>query len=311
MGLGSYPDVGLAAARAAAEEFRKLVALDIDPMDERERKRAAAAELAAKAMTFDQCAAAYIKAREAGWRNAKHRQQWPNTLRTYASPVFGRLPVQAVTIDLVLKVIEPLWIAKKVDTASRVRGRIEMIIDWATARGIRAGENPARWRLIKTQLADRNTVRKVQHHAALPYTELPAFLVRVREQPGIAARALEWTILTAARTSETIGATATEINTGDRVWIVPAERMKAEVEHRVPLCDRALAIVDELKPLRGDDGILFPGRHGAMSDMAMDAVLRRMGFKDGRATVHGFRSTFRDWASECTDYRHVRLSKRR
>jgi integrase len=297
-GLGPYPTVTLKAARAAADECRQLVARGIDPIEHRKEQRAAEAIEAAKAMTFDQCAAAYIKAREAGWRNAKHRQQWTNTLRSYVSPVFGRLPVHAVDTGLVMKVIQPLWDAKKVDTASRVRGRIEMILDWATALGYRAGENPARWRIIKTLLTERDAVRKVQHHAALPYAELPAFLTRLREQPGVAARALEWTILTAARTGETIGATAAEIKDG--VWTVPAERMKAQVEHRVPLCDRAVAIIDELAPLRSDDGILFPGRHGGLTNMAMLALLRRMNRDD--LTVHGFRSTFRDWASECTEF---------
>lgn len=299
-GLGSYPTVTLKAAREAAEQCRQLVTQGIDPIEERKQKRAAAAIEAAKAMTFDECAAAYIKAREAGWRNAKHRQQWANTLRTYVSPVFGRLPVEAVNIDLVLKVIEPLWAVKKVDTASRVRGRVEMILDWAAARGLRDGENPARWRLIKTQLPERSEVRKVRHHPALPYADLPAFLVHVREQEGVAARALEFAILTAARTNETIGATAAEINSADRMWTVPVDRMKAKVEHRVPLSDRALAIVDELKPIRGDDGILFPGRRGGLTNMAMLALLERMGRDD--LTVHGFRSTFRDWAAECTSY---------
>jgi integrase len=300
-GLGSYPTVTLKDARVAADECRQLVARGVDPIEDRKQKRDAAAIEAAKAMTFEDCAAAYIKAHEAGWRNAKHRQQWTNTLRNYVSPVFGRLPVQAVNTALVMKVIEPLWDAKKVDTAGRIRGRIELILDWATVREYRIGENPARWRgHIESLLPARGDVRKVRHHPALPYGELPAFLARVREQPGVAARALEFAILTAARTGETIGATAAEISMRDRMWTVPAERMKAKAEHRVPLSDRALAIVDELQPVRGDDGILFPGRHGGLTNMAMLALLERMGRDD--LTVHGFRSTFRDWAAERTNF---------
>jgi integrase len=300
-GLGPYPTVAIKDARIAADECRQLVARGVDPIEERKQRRDAAAIEAAKAMTFDDCAAAYIKAHEAGWRNAKHRQQWTNTLRNYVSPVFGRLPVQAVNTALVMKVIEPLWDAKKVDTAGRIRGRIELILDWATVREYRTGENPARWRgHIESLLPARGDVRKVQHHPALPYAELPAFLARVREQQGVAARALEFVILTAARTGETIGATAAEISTRDRMWTVPPERMKAKAEHRVPLSARALAIVDELKPIRGDDGILFPGRHGGLTNMAMLALLERMGRDD--LTVHGFRSTFRDWAAERTNF---------
>ena len=314
MGLGALADVSLSEARIVATEARRLVKNGIDPIDQRdsdrEAARTAAALAAARAMTFKQCADAYIEAHRAGWKNAKHATQWPNTLRDYAYPVFGKLPVQDIDLPMVLKVLEPIW-NEKTETASRVRGRIECILDWATVRGYRKGDNPARWRgQLSHLLAAPSKVQKVEHHAALPYAEIGAFMAALRQRNAVAARALEFTILTAARTGEVIGATWGEIDLDGATWTVPAGRMKAEREHRVPLSEPALAILREMRAaaLAGSDGQepqpdapVFPSARGnPLSNMAMAMLLRRM--ERGDLTAHGFRSTFRDWAAERTAY---------
>jgi integrase len=259
---------------------------------------------AAKAVNFKECAARYIASHRAGWRNPKHAAQWEATLATYAEPVIGGLSVQAVDTALVLKVLEPIWTVKP-ETAGRVRGRIESILDWAKVRGYRAGENPARWRgHLDKLLLPHSKVRRVEHHAALPYAELPGFLVSLREQEGIAARALEFAILTAARTGEVLSARdGGEIDLLDKTWTLPATRMKAGKEHRVPLSARALAILKEMQAHRHpDDAFVFPGAKPGrpLSNMAFLMLLRRMGRSN--VTVHGFRSSFRDWAAERTNF---------
>jgi len=307
MGLGPADAVTLAEAREKAQEARKLLQQGIDPLEQRKAQEAAACLEQAKVMTFQECAEAYIAAHEAGWRNPKHRQQWANTLATYAYPVFGGLPVQDVDLPLVLKVLEPIWHGKT-ETASRLRGRIESILDWATVRGFRQGENPARWRgHLAKLLPQRAKVQKVEHHAALPYDELPAFMVQVRQRPALAALALEFCILTATRTSETLGARWEEIDLSAAVWTIPGERMKAGNDHRVPLSGRALEILDEMAKLRpADDGaaFVFPGQRPGkpLSGMVFLMLLRRMERAD--LTGHGFRSTFRDWAAERTNYQN-------
>jgi integrase len=215
--------------------------------------------------------------------------------------MFGSLPVQAIDVGLVLKALEPIWTAKP-ETANRVRGRIESVLDWATARGYRQGENPARWRgHLENLLPGKSKVRRVKHHAALPYVEMADFMTQLKEQEGVAARALEFTILTAARTGEVIGATWSEINFDERLWTVPADRMKAGKEHRVPLSDAALAILEQMQAIRQDDFIFAGGKaRRPISNMAMAMTLRRMG--RGDLTVHGFRSTFRDWAADRTGF---------
>jgi integrase len=259
---------------------------------------------AARAITFEQAAELYIASHRPSWRNAKHASQWGNTLATYAGPVIGKLSVQTIDTELVLKVVQPIW-TRKSETASRVRQRIEAILDWARVQGLREGENPARWRShLDHILPERGKVRRVKHHAALPYPETFEFIAALREQEGISARALEFTILTAARTGDTTGASWREINWTAKTWTIPAERMKAHKEHRVPLSARALAILREMQPLRhGDDPecFIFPGsKHGRpLSNTALTDVLRRM--NRGQITVHGFRSTFRDWAAEEAD----------
>jgi integrase len=306
MGLGPLALYGLQEARAKALDARRKRHEGIDPIEARRAERARQRLDAAKAVSFQQCAEAYVNAHRAGWRNDKHAGQWSATLSTYAYPVIGALPVQAVDTGLVLKVLEPIWTAKP-ETASRVRGRLESILDFAKVRGYRDGENPARWRgHLDKLLPAHSKVRKVEHHAALPYSDLPGFLIALREQEGVAARALEFTILTAARTGESMGATWGEINWSDKLWIIPAGRMKGGREHRVPLCDRALTILREMKPPAdipnaGEQFVFSGGKPGRpLSNMAFLMLLRRMGRAD--LTAHGFRSSFRDWAAERTNF---------
>ena len=301
MGLGPVHTISLAEARERARECRRLRLDGIDPIEVRLSRQLATRLEEARAMTFAECAAAYIVAHRAGWRNAKHAAQWSATLAAYVDPVLGNLAVQSVDIALVLRVLEPIWTTKP-ETASRVRGRIESVLDWATARGYRAGENPARWRgHLENLLPKRSRVRRVEHHAALPYPEIGPFMVELRQQEGIAARALEFTILTASRTGEVIEARWNEINIAEKLWVVPGARMKAGKEHRVPLSGRAMAIVDEMFAIRSGDYV-FPGAKAgrALSNMAFLMLLRRM--SRGDLTTHGFRSSFRDWAAEVTAF---------
>ena len=303
MGLGSLSAVCLADARTKAAECRSLRQEGIDPIDVRKKTRDQARLDAASTLTFKDAASSYIDAHRAGWRNPKHIWQWGATLTTYANPIIGDLSLHLIDTALVLKVLEPIWPTKP-ETASRLRGRIEAVLDWATVRGYRKGDNPARWRgHLSKLLPARSKVRKVKHHTALPYAELPDFMVTLRGQGGIAARALEFTILTAARTGEVIGATWDEICEAEKVWIVPGNRMKAGKEHRVPLSNPALAILKELKSNgNAGEGFVFHGakRGKPLSNTAMIAVLRRMG--RGDLTVHGFRSSFRDWVAERTNF---------
>ncbi|CEG09780.1 Putative prophage CPS-53 integrase [Afipia felis] len=300
MGLGPLSDVPLAQARERALAAREIRRAGKDPIAEREAARAEANLLSAKTMSFDDCATAYIAAHRTGWRNVKHASQWTNTIATYCSPVFGKLPVQLVDVGLVMKSIEPLW-ATKPETAGRVRGRIERILDWAKVRGYRDGENPARWRgHLDHLLPARGKVRRVQHHAALPYVEISAFVTALRKRDAIAARALEFAILTAARTSEVLGAKWSEIDLDARLWVIPADRMKAGREHRVPLADRAIEIIKGMKTSKKSDYIFYGDRRSTLSNMSLLMLLRRMGRND--ITIHGFRSTFRDWVAEQTNY---------
>ena len=301
MGLGPTHTISLAEAREKALGCRKARLDGRDPIDERKASRLAAKLDAAKAMTFRACAERYIAAHKAGWRNPKHAAQWPATLGTYVYPVMGALPVQAVDVGLVLKAIESIWTTKP-ETAGRVRGRIESVLDWAAARGYRQGENPARWRgHLENLLPQKAKVRRVEHHAALPYVEIAGFMAALRQQEGIAARALEFAILTAARTGEVIGARWEEISLAEKLWTVPGERMKAGKEHRVPLSAPALAILDDLAKVREGEFVFPGGRRGRpISNMAMLMTLRRM--KRDDLTAHGFRSSFRDWAAERTTF---------
>ena len=301
MGLGSLDDVSLAEARDRIPELRRLVRQGIDPIDDRRVKRGIAKAAAAHALTFGDCAEHYVASHRASWKNATHRQQWESTLSTYVDPVIGGLPVQTIDTAFVMQVVEPLWAAKP-ETASRVRGRIEVILDWAATRGYRQGENPARWRgHLENLLPRKSKIWRVKHHAALPYAEIANFMAELREQDGIAARALEFAILTAGRTGEVLGAVWSEINFAERLWVIPGERMKAGREHRVPLSGRAVEILEEMAKICVGDYV-FPGaRNGKpLSNMALLMTLRRIG--RGALTVHGFRSSFSDWCAEQTNF---------
>ena len=298
MGLGATHTISLAEARGMALERRQQLQRGVDPLGEREAARLAAKLEAAKAMTFDQCAAAYIEAHRAGWKNAKHITQWENTISTYASPIIGKLPVAVIDTPLVMKIVEPIW-QTKTETASRLRGRIEAILDWATVRELRQGDNPARLRGHLDHLLAKRLASARGHHAALPFVEIGAFMADLRKQEGIAAKALEFAIHAAARTGEVIGARWEEFDLTAGVWTIPAERMKAKKEHRVPLSARVIALLgDQDEP----GAFVFSGRRAGqpLSNMALMMTLRRMGRAD--LTAHGFRSTFRDWAGEVTAY---------
>lgn len=301
MGLGALHTISLAEAREEARRCRQLVREGIDPIDKRKSERLAARAAALPAMTFKQCAEAYIRAHEASWKNDKHTAQWTSTLTAYVYPMIGNLLVNAVDTGLVMKVLDPIWVAKT-ETASRVRGRIEVILDWATVRKYREGENPARWKgNLDKLLPARNKVQKPEHHSALPYDQISGYMKDLRGQDGVAARALEFAILTAARTGEVLAASWTEFDLEKRLWTIPAERMKAGREHRVPLSDAALAVLRRMQEL-GEQAYVFPGarKNRPLSTMALLMVLRRMKRTD--LTAHGFRSTFRDWAAEQTNF---------
>jgi integrase len=305
MGLGSTSAVSLSEARQKASEARRLKAEGIDPI---EARRAAAERVrlaAAKTITFTECASGFLAAHRPAWRRApgsvqsRHARQWWASLERHVLPEIGALPVGGIDTSLVLKVLEPIW-TSRVEMASRVRGRIEVVLDWARVRGHREGDNPARWRgHLDHLLPTRSKVRPVVHHAALPYGELPAFMARLGAEEGVAARALEFTILTAARTNETLRLTWDEIDLARRLWTIPASRMKAGKEHRVPLSNAALAVLDRVS---SSSGVVFPGlRTGQpLGPLAMRRVLAEMG--RGDLTVHGFRSSFRDWAAERTNF---------
>jgi len=299
MGLGGFPDVTLAGAREAARVARAKIGEGIDPVADRLMKRSALASAVASAMTFKEAAEKYIAAHENGWKSAKHAAQWRTTLETYAFPIIGKIAVADVETAHVMRVLEPIWLTKT-ETASRLRGRIESVLDWATVRGFRKGDNPARWRgHIEHLLAARSAVQKTEHHAAMDYREVGAFMEQLRQQEGIGARALEFTILCASRSGEVRGATWAEMDLAAGVWTIPADRMKAKREHRVPLPDEVLELLKALPRAEGSD-LVFPSpRRKVLSDMTLTAVLRRMGYP---VTAHGFRSSFRDWAGETTAY---------
>ncbi|MBX9574557.1 MAG: integrase arm-type DNA-binding domain-containing protein [Caulobacteraceae bacterium] len=301
MGLGPYPEVSLRAARESARKARQDVREGLDPIASREAARRAALAAAGRRATFREAAETFIAAHEASWANPKHRRQWRSTLEAYAYPVIGPLAVGDVGLAHVLKILEPLW-STKTETAKRLRGRIEQVLDAAQARGLIDGpwQNPARWRgHLDKLLARPSRVAKVTHHPALPIDEVAGFMVRLRAAEGMGARALEFAILTAARSGEVRGATWAEIDLAAKVWTIPAERMKAGKEHRVPLSDAALALLAKVPRMGGTDLVFPAARGGALSDMTLSAVTRRL---DVAAVPHGFRSTFRDWSAERTSY---------
>jgi integrase len=300
MGIGSLDDVTLKEARELADAARRKARGGIDPLEEKRAAKLAASLDRATSMTFKECADAYIKAHAAGWSNAQHAAQWPSSLERHVYPVIGSLPVSAIALAQVMKVLESIWTTRP-ETASRVRGRIESILDWAAVRGYRTGENPARWRgHLESLLPKKTKIRAVQHLAALPYSEIADFMVKLRDRDGVIARALEFAILMAARTSEIIGARWDEIDLRNRMWVVPANRMKARREHRVPLSDAALAIVQAQAELRQNE-FVFPGRQGgALGEDRMLLLAKEIASQ--QVTGHGFRSSFRDWAAERSSF---------
>lgn len=299
MGLGAFPAVTLAMAREKARAARTEVQAGTDPIAVRKHTASKLVAEQLNAMTFEQAANAYIEAHGDTWKNPKHRAQWSSTLAAYAFPVLGKLQTAHVTQTHVLAVLEPIWKSKN-ETAARLRGRIEAILDWATVRGYREGENPARWKGRLDKLLPAPTkVQKTVHHKALPIDEVPLFMRELKSKEGVAARALEFTVLTAARSGEVRGATWSEIDLDAGVWVIPGERMKAGREHRVPLSTQAIEILTKLPRFVGNDYVFPSPRGKCLSDMSLLAVMRRM---NAQAVPHGFRSTFRDWVGERTDY---------
>jgi integrase len=300
LGLGPLHTIGLSEARIRAKAARQQLLDGLDPIDQRRAQKAERALAAAKAMTFAQAAQAYFDQHERKWKNRKHAAQFISTLRAYVFPKIGALSVAAIDTGLVLKCIEPQWHAKT-ETMSRVRGRIESVLDWATVRGYRTGDNPARWKgHLSEVLPARGAIAKTTHHAALPYNQIGEFIADLHTREGVAARALEFLVLTAARTGEVIGARWDELDLDSKVWTIPAGRMKGGRQQRVPLSDRALELLAEVPREESNPHVFIGPTAGAgLSNMAMTSVLKRMG-QD--VTVHGFRSTFRDWAAERTNY---------
>lgn len=318
VGLGGYPAITLQQARDKARDVREKIVQGIDPIAERKAAHSALLASRANAMTFETAAQSFIEAKADEWRNPKHRQQWNNTLETYAFPTIGRLQVQDIDTPHVLAILKPIWKAKT-ETATRVRQRIESVLDWATARQYRDGLNPARWKgHLDMMLARPRKVATTSHHPALPVAGVSRFMAHLRKMDGIGARALEFTILNAARSGEVRGATWDEINIDQATWTIPAGRMKAGKEHRVPLTGDAVKLLKSLPRMEGSNLVFPAARGGELSDATLTAVIKRMhateakagrkGYLDPKqhkiATPHGFRSTFRDWAAEGTNHAH-------
>lgn len=299
MGLGGFPDVPVALAREKARKVRQDVEEGIDPIAARHSAKSALASQQAADKTFKEAAEAFIKANADAWKNPKHRAQWTSSLETYAYPYMETLLVRDVTLEHVMKAIEPIWKTKN-ETASRVRGRIEKVLDWATVRKLRDGENPARWKgHLEMILPSPTKIKKVEHHRALPVKDMPEFFASLQAREGMAARALTFAILCAARSGEVRGGSWSEVDLKRGIWTIPGERMKAGQEHRVPLPTAAHQLLLAV-PADERTGLLFPApRGGQLSDMTLTSVLRRM---EVDAVPHGFRSTFRDWAGELTEF---------
>lgn len=300
MGLGSARTFTLAEARQRARERRKMLADGIDPLETKRRDRLTRRLADANVITFNKAAASYIEANSPAWRNVKHGDQWRSTLATYATPVIGDLPVAQIETSHVLRILSPIW-TTKTETATRIRGRLEKILDWAKVQGYRTGDNPAAWRgHLSEALPKPSKVADAGHHAALPWPEIGGFMESLRGMPGSAARALELIILCAARTGEVLDAKWSEVDLDAALWVIPRERMKGFREHRIPLSSAAISVLRQARIDSPNSDYVFPGRKGQLSNMSCLATLKRMGRAD--LTVHGFRSTFRDWVSESTSY---------
>ena len=301
IGMGGYPDVTLSQARDKARDLKEKIKAGIDPVEERRAARERLKLAQANSITFDKAAEKVLAIREIEYKNAKHIAQWRSTLQTYASPIIGKLPVSDIEKGHIMQILEPIW-KEKTETASRLRGRIENVLSWATASDHRTGENPARWKGNLDQLLSKpNKTKKIKHHKALPWQDIGAFMRDLKQREGIAAKSLEFLVLTAARSGEVRGANWDEIDFNSRLWIIPANRMKAGKEHQVPLSDEAIKLLKALPKMKGDDHLFPAPRGGALSDMSISAVTKRMKVD---AVPHGFRSTFRDWCEENTNFPH-------
>lgn len=316
IGLGPYPEVSLAVARERAREAKDQIRSGMDPVAERKAARAALVAVQRRGLTFAKATERFLDTRLEGFRNEKHKAQWRNTLEAYALPTLGPMLVEEIGVQDILRVLEPIWKSKN-ETASRLRGRIEAVLSWATVAGHRSGDNPARWAgNLKQLLPAASKSARTNHHPALTLGDAPRWFGALRERDGIGSRALEFLALTAARSKEVRGATWHEIDLVEGMWTIPAARMKAEREHRVPLVPQALDILSALPRFAGIP-LVFPAvRGGMLSDMTLSATMKRIhetdirmggsGFVDrisGRPAVpHGLRSTFRDWVAERTEY---------
>jgi integrase len=299
IGLGGFPDVPLAAARDRAREVRDQIRAGVDPIEFRKSVRDAQRKASARGLTFSQAAERWHRSKSVEYRNQKHAAQVLSTIAAYAGPVIGDLSVAMITLSDVVRVLEPIW-ASKTETASRLRGRIESVLNWATVSGFRSGDNPARWRgNLDAVLPKPARVRHIEHHRALTAEDMPAFMSDLRQVDGMGARALEYLVLTATRSGEVRHATWDELDLRSRVWTIPGRRMKAGREHRVPLSDQAVKLLRSLPRFQDSPFVFAAPRGGALSDMTLSAVLRRMNV---HAVPHGFRSTFRDWAAERTNF---------
>ena len=299
-GLGGFPTVTLASARERAKAMLDQLFAGVDPAETKKQAKSALAAQRARAVNFKSIAEQYIAQHEAGWKNAKHAAQWTSTLETYVYPICGHMVTSDINTATVLRVLEPIWV-EKTETASRLRGRIEAVLDYATAKGLREGPNPARWKgNLALTLPAKRKISPVEHHPAVPVKGMPKFFKLLQQREGTAARALEFLALTAARSSEVRGAQWSEIDLAKRVWTVPAERMKAKREHRVPLSTQAITLLKTL-PSKKTGGLVFPGSKATakLSDMSLTAVMRRM---EMNAVPHGLRSSFRDWVGEETSF---------
>lgn len=299
MGLGSYPQVSLATARELARAAQAKARVGIDPIEDRRQELQAAAAATAKSLTFRKGAERYIASHESSWKSAKHRQQWENTLAQYADPVIGHLLLSDITSAHVMQVLDPIW-RTKTETANRVRGRLEQVLDWATVQGMREGLNPARWRgHLDHLLPSPERIAPVQHHKAVPVELAARAFAQICSTPGMGSKALQLQILTAARSGEVRGACWSEFDLEERIWIVPAERMKAGREHRVPLAEQVIEFLQALPRFAGTDLVFPSSKMGQLSDMTLTGVMRRLKLQ---GVPHGWRSTFRDWAGENTSY---------
>jgi integrase len=300
MGLGSYPDVSLSRAREKAQDARRLLSDGIDPLTVKRDQRASLRREQAKhhIPTFDECRDAYVTNHRHGWRSVRHAHDWVKSLKMHVTPIFGSTPVDMIDTALVCKALEPIWLTTT-ETASRVRGRIEAVLNWAQTRGYRGTDlNPARWKgHLANILPARSRVAAVEHHAAMPYSAVPAFVATLRQHKDVRAFALEFLVLTAGRANEVLGARWEEIDLAARKWTIPADRMKSGKEHQVPLSPSAAAV---LKKLSGDGEVVFRGENrSSISDNSLRKWAQAIGCQ---FTVHGFRSSFRDWAAERTNY---------